>query len=124
MSDEADGELRMVAVFRADLPLPEGKLAAQAGHAFVGALLEALDRDVEMATAYIESVAQVKIVLVAAGVDDLRRVQEKADNRGVITYLVTDAARTVLPEPTVTVLGIGPMNKTDSNAITRGLALL
>ena len=113
----------MVAVFRADLPLPEGKLAAQAGHAFLGAWCKTYNDRPGMAIDYANG-AQVKIVLLTANLGELFRVQEKAEGRLVATYLVVDAARTVLPEPTITVLGIGPMTKTDSNAITRGLALL
>ncbi len=115
-----DGELRMVAVFRADLRLPPGKMAAQAGHAFLTAWRQA---EPGLAREYAES-AQVKIVLEAPDLVALERIAAKAVRRGVPMALITDAARTVLPEPMVTVLGLGPMTKTDSNALTRGLNLL
>lgn len=124
MSDEgAASETRMVAIFRADLPLPPGKMAAQAGHAFLSAWRLALKDNAENAMSYADA-AQVKIVLLAPDLPTLERIQGKAHQRGVPAVLITDAARTVLPEPAVTVLGLGPMSKTDCNALTRGLEML
>lgn len=108
-------EYRMAAIFRADLPLPPGKMAAQAGHAFVDAWHASCMGDIEASHA--------KMVLVAPDEAALRAVMAKATERGVSSALITDAARTVLKKPTVTVLGLGPMCRSDYNAITRGLKL-
>lgn len=113
----------MVAIFRADLDLPPGKLAVQAGHAFLTAWRKAYAADADTALDYADDV-QVKIVLLAPDLAALERIAAKAKQRGVPTAMITDAARTVLPEPTVTVLGLGPMSKTDCNALTRGLQML
>src|SRR5438270_11248662 len=98
-------DLRMAAIFRADLPLPPGKMAVQAGHAFLSAWI---GTDPKLALDYIEA-SQTKIVLVAPDLSTLERIAEKARNRKVSFAFITDAARTVLPEPAVTVLGLGPM---------------
>jgi peptidyl-tRNA hydrolase len=116
-------ELRMVAIFRADLDLPPGKLAVQAGHAFLTAWRNAYASDEDSALDYANDM-QTKIVLLAPDLATLERIEAKAKKRGVHTALITDAARTVLLEPTVTVLGLGPMSKTDCNALTRGLEML
>lgn len=118
-----DREFRMAAVFRADLPLPPGKLAAQAGHAFLSAWRLSRASNPRMAESYAES-AQTKLVLVAPDEAALRRAAERAAARGVAAVLITDAARTVLAAPALTVLGLGPMSRTDFNALTRGFALL
>lgn len=116
----SNAALRMAAIFRADLPLPPGKLAAQAGHAFLAAWCLADDSVVQ---AYADT-GTAKIVLVAPNLAVLERIHSRALQRGVPRALIVDAARTVLKEPTVTVLGLGPMNRTDFNALTRGLNLL
>jgi PTH2 family peptidyl-tRNA hydrolase len=109
-------EQRMAVVFRSDLPLPPGKMAAQAGHAFLGAW-EDTPRERRPGT------VPAKMVLLAADEAELRQIQARARARGVAAVLITDAARTVLPAPAVTALGLGPMERTDYNAITRGLDL-
>lgn len=116
-------ETRMVAIFRADLPLPPGKMAAQAGHAFLTAWRMSRANDPHGAEAYADD-SQAKIVLLAPDLAALERVAAKAGNRGIAHAMITDAARTVLKEPAVTVLGLGPMSKTDCNALKRGLQLL
>lgn len=120
MSSDKTIDYRMVAIFRADLPLPPGKMAAQAGHAFLTAWRQA---DPIFAADYAEN-GQTKIVLLALDLPALLRIKAKANQRGVSAALITDAARTVLSEPTITVLGLGPMSKTDCNALTRGLEMM
>ncbi len=114
------GELRMAAIFRADLPLPPGKMAAQSGHAFLSAWVACADK--AMAETYLET-GQTKIVLVAPNLEALFKIQKRAKDRGVSFFMVKDAAHTVLPHPDFTVLGLGPMNKTDYNNLTRDLPL-
>jgi peptidyl-tRNA hydrolase len=38
----------------------------------------------------------------------LERAETELNEAGILTYKVTDAGRTVFPEPTVTVLSCGP----------------
>jgi PTH2 family peptidyl-tRNA hydrolase len=113
-------DLRMVAVFRGDLEMPIGKLAVQAGHAFLAAFRSAPQ---ELREAY-DFGEQAKLALIAPNLNALLEVENKAARRGVPNVLITDLGRTVFSEKTVTVLGLGPMTKTDSNALTRGLEML
>jgi PTH2 family peptidyl-tRNA hydrolase len=108
-------ELRMCAVVRGDLAIPPGKLAAQVGHAFVGAWVSAAPLGGEWSI--------TKIVLRAESEEALLRVMDVAARRGVPHALVRDQGRTVFATPTVTCLGLGPMGRTDYNAVTRGLSL-
>jgi peptidyl-tRNA hydrolase len=79
--------------------------------------------DLHGAEAYADE-NQAKVVLLAPDLASLERVAAEARSRGIAHAMITDAARTVLKEPAVTVLGLGPMSKTDCNALTRGLQLL
>lgn len=118
-----EDSLRMAAIFRADLAMPPGKLAVQAGHAFLTTWRNFAHRDPEAASHY-ATASQTKIVLMAPDLAALERIRDKAEQRGVAYSLIVDAGRTVFTEPTVTVLGLGPMSKTDTNALTRGLDML
>jgi peptidyl-tRNA hydrolase len=118
MTDER--ELRMAAIFRADCPLPPGKMAAQSGHAFLTAWIGATDR--EAANLYMAN-SQAKLVFMAPDLATLLKIGERAMRRGVSAALITDLGRTVLAGPTVTVLGLGPMNRTDFNNLTKKLDL-
>ena len=84
-----------------------GKMYAQAGHAFIGALLEAMERFPERAQDYIKSDATPKVTLIAdeAQLHELWRLYK--DKVG--TALIKDAGRTVFERPTITTLGIGPI---------------
>ena len=96
-----------------------GKMMAQAGHAFLHAYWDAEIRSKftrEKAERYRNSQAAAKIVLGAENEAQLRQwygeLYENDELCGVT--LVTDAGRTVFPEPTVTFLGIGPITKEEA----------
>lgn len=110
----------MAAIFREDLPLPPGKMAAQSGHAFLTAWIGCTDR--AMAEAYMAD-GQPKLALVAPNLEALFKIQKRAKDRGVSFAMIKDAAHTILEKPDFTVLGLGPMNRNDYNNLTRGLAL-
>lgn len=110
-----------------------GKMAAQAGHAYLHAYwdsLEAGDREATHAkrrTAaarnYKNSQAAVKVCLVVDTVEQLEALQQAyADVCG--TSLVKDAARTVFAEPTVTCLGLGPIGPDDIGEDLKALPVL
>ena len=85
-----------------------GKMMAQAGHAFLHAYWDAEQRFPERARAYREGRAK-KIVL---AVDDDAALREIASRvEGVGFTLVEDAAQTVFKSPTVTAIGLGPIDK-------------
>lgn len=98
-----------------------GKLATQAGHAYLHSFWDAIDRSFAdgfgnfnetylQAKRYRSSERAYKITLIVDTVEQLKALQEKyKDICG--TALVTDAGLTVFEEPTTTCLGIGPISE-------------
>lgn len=87
-----------------------GKMMAQAGHAFLHAYWDAEQRFPERARAYRNGRAK-KIVLAAENEAALREIAARVEGFGFT--LVVDAALTVFKEPTVTAIGLGPIDKTE-----------
>ena len=88
-----------------------GKMMAQAGHAFLHAYWDAEARFPERARAYRAGLAK-KIVLAAENAEELVALAARVEGFGV--SLVKDAALTVFPEPTITALGIGPIDRSEA----------
>ena len=108
MSGAPREELRLYCVVRGDIEMPVGKLVAQAGHAFVGALRVATETAPHLAERYLAD-SQPKITLQAKSLAVLERAARECKDAGIIHHLVIDEGRTVFNEPTVTCLGIGPV---------------
>jgi len=87
-----------------------GKMMAQAGHAFLHAYWDAEQRFPERAREYRAGRAK-KIVLAAENEAALRDIAARADGFGFT--LVEDAALTVFKQPTVTAVGLGPIDKSE-----------
>jgi peptidyl-tRNA hydrolase len=85
-----------------------GKMMAQAGHAFLHAFWDAERRFPERARAYREGRAK-KIVLAVDSEAALQAIASRVE--GVGFTLVEDAALTVFKTPTVTAIGLGPIDK-------------
>lgn len=95
-----------------------GKMATQAGHAYLHAYWDALSDQAKdgdrpkttQALRYMYGERAYKITLIVNTVEELKALQERyKDVCG--TSLVTDAAFTVFDEPTTTCLGIGPISE-------------
>lgn len=113
-----------------------GKLASQAGHAYLHAYWDAMfvekggmefdpiqAKKIDQAHNYRLSGKAYKITLVVDTVEELKALQEKyKDICG--TSLVTDAAHTVFDEPTTTCLGIGPISEENIGEDLKGLKVL
>jgi peptidyl-tRNA hydrolase len=102
--------IKQYCIFPKDIvqQVPVGKLCGQAGHAFVGSLLDTQIRFPLFASQYLETKEQFKIVLVTKNTNSLLKLQEAyKDICG--THLVTDLGFTVFEEPTITCLGLGPL---------------
>lgn len=108
-------ELRIAVIFRGDIEIPRGKSAAQFGHAI--ALLMA-DGQPEIIAAYMANGA-MKLSMEASNLVAIESIARRAKLRGVPCVIVYDAGRTGFDGTTVTCIGLGPMNKTDCNALTR-----
>lgn len=108
-----------------------GKLATQAGHAYLHAYWDACSDmaadgnrpKFTQALTYQGSERAYKITLVVDTVDELKALQEAyKDVCG--TSLVTDAGFTVFKEPTTTCLGIGPIFETNIGEDLKALKTL
>lgn len=88
-----------------------GKMMAQAGHAFLHAWWDALENYPEDAVAYRDSTHARKITVAVETEEELRRLEERYERICGVS-LVKDAGFTVFSEPTVTCLGIGPIEAT------------
>ncbi len=110
-----DTTLRLYAIVRSDLEMPAGKLAAQAGHAFLETFLVA---DEETAKEYRADGVGTKITLQARSLDDLLWAQYHCERRGIPCVLIVDEGHVMLPHfdgsPVVTALGIGPIRREDN----------
>lgn len=112
--------MKQVIVVNNALKLPKGKLAAQVAHAAVAAFLETGEDDQQ---AWLEE-GMPKVVVAAPGVDDLLQLERQARERGIPASLIEDAGRTVVPEGTITCLGLGPAADEVLDEITGELKLL
>lgn len=113
-------ELRMALVFRDDLDeMTRGKSEGQACHAGLEAGILLAREDPALADAYLAD-GQPKSVVNARGLAGLEKCVAIARKRGLRVMVITDLGRTCFDGPTVTCALIGPMSKTDSNAVTRG----
>ena len=117
-----DEEHKMALLVREDVAMGAGKLAAQAGHAAVGAAMATRDRS-PMLMGRWECDGQKKVTL---GVKNLRVMNEllgEAKTARLTTFVVEDAGRTEVEPGTVTVAAIGPAAASDIDKITGHLRL-
>jgi len=107
-----DPTLRIYAVLRGDLEMTAGKAAAQAGHAYVNSLLDALKQNPNIIQEYQPDGLGTKVCLVAKNESQLRFAHYRATERGLPCSLIIDSGHIMLPHfdgnPIVTALGIGP----------------
>jgi PTH2 family peptidyl-tRNA hydrolase len=90
--------------------MPPGKLAAQAGHAFLQAFVRAPPL---LQAQYHADGIGTKVVLLAPDDATLLRLHSIADAAGLPTALIVDSGHVLLPHftgaPVVTALGVGPV---------------
>lgn len=116
-------EYKQVLVFRKDLQLSKGKLAAQAGHAAVSAAQNAYIHNKRWWEAWFHE-GQRKIAVKVPNEKELYQLEEAADEIGLPHALIVDAGLTEIPEGTVTCLGIGPAPAEKIDRLTGKLQLL
>jgi peptidyl-tRNA hydrolase len=81
-------------------------VAAQCGHATLGAYKRSVKRNAEAVKAW--SIAgQTKIAVKCPDENELHAIEKRATEMGLISYLVADAGRTQIEAGTETVLAIG-----------------
>lgn len=105
---------------RNDLKLPKGKLAAQAAHAAVEAVLRS---DKDIVTKW-RNDGMEKVVLKVADEKELRKYIQIAKDQGLKTSTITDAGHTVVEPGTTTCGAIGPAKETEIDLVCGKLKLL
>jgi PTH2 family peptidyl-tRNA hydrolase len=112
--------MQMALVFRADLDaMTRAKSEVQAAHAAEDLVFSLMETNPDLMRRY-RSGPRTKVSLEVDTEAALYGIRDKALRRGVPHVIVQDAGKTIFPEPTVTCIILGPMSKTDSNALTRG----
>ena len=135
---------KMMIVMRRDLKMCKGKIAAQAGHACIDAVLMALNRegrlgDLEMTSGGMELKLTekpasplsdwfmhgcAKICVYVDSEDALLDIAQKAGERGIIASVITDAGMTEFHGiPTKTCLALEPLPAEVADELTGSLPL-
>jgi PTH2 family peptidyl-tRNA hydrolase len=114
---------KQVIVFRSDLKMSKGKIAAQAGHAAVSAAEEARKHCKEWWKAWIKE-GQCKIAVKVESEKELLDLEKQANELALPCALIIDRGLTEIPPGTITCLGIGPAPAEKIDKITGMLLLL
>ena len=143
--DNSEDKSKMVIVVRKDLKMPRGKIAAQASHAAVGAVIQAVfgkrleEEDfvldqygllineqpiVNSATKDWLAGEFTKICVCVESEAELMNIYNKAVESNLNVCLITDNGHTVFDGvPTKTCLAIGPDYSSEIDPITKDLKL-
>ena len=119
----AEFAYKQVIVFRSDLKLSKGKIAAQAGHAAVSAAQEAHIHHRGWWNAWLFE-GQRKVTVKVKDEKELLELEEKAKELELPKALIVDKGLTEIPPGTVTCLGIGPAPAEIVDRLTGKLPLL
>ena len=114
---------KQVIVFRSDLKLSKGKIAAQAGHAAVSASEEARKHKRTWWDAWMRE-GQRKIAVRVKDEEELLKLEKQAKKMDLPNALIVDKGLTEVPAGTITCLGIGPAPAEEIDKITGNLRLL
>lgn len=119
----AEFRFKQVIVFRSDLKLSRGKMAAQAGHAAVSAAEETRKNKRGWWKAWIDE-GQCKIVVKVKSEKELLELEKQAKESALPCALIVDRGLTEIPPGTITCLGIGPAPTEKIGKLTGALPLL
>jgi PTH2 family peptidyl-tRNA hydrolase len=114
---------KQVIVFRSDLKLSRGKVAAQAGHAAVSAAEGARKRRKKWWEEWLDE-GQRKIAVKVKGEKDLLELEKAAIELSLPCALIIDRGLTEIPPNTITCLGVGPAPQEKVDKLTGQLPLL
>ncbi|MBI4144414.1 peptidyl-tRNA hydrolase [Candidatus Woesearchaeota archaeon] len=112
--------MKQAILIRKDLEMGKGKIAAQASHACVEALLKSHKDNIEKW----KKEGMKKIVLEVNDEKELVDYKKKAEDSGLVVGLIRDAGRTQVTAGTLTALAIGPDQDEQIDKITKKLKLL
>jgi PTH2 family peptidyl-tRNA hydrolase len=114
---------KQVIVFRSDLKLSKGKVAAQAGHAAFSAAEEARKHHKAWLDSWL-SEGQCKIAVKVRNEKELLELEKQAKELALPNSVIVDRGLTEIPPGTITCLGIGPAPAEKIDRITGNLPLL
>jgi len=103
-----------------------GKIASQAGHAYLGAFLKSQELNPSVLAEYLRSFPGTKVCLQSKNLDALLRARAEAETAGIPCSLITDSGCSNFfnGQPIITALGLGPANEKQIKHITRRFKLL
>ena len=101
-----------------------GKLAAQAGHAYLHAYWNAECTNPSSTVAYRNSDHAYKICLVCDSDEELETLFKEYEGMRVGVTRVVDSGFTVFNQPTLTCIGIGPLYDEDKTPSLKALKVL
>lgn len=110
---------KLVFLVRTDLGMTPGKIAAQVGHASIGAYKQCPKSILDKW----EESGQAKIVLQVDSLEQLLTLDQCAKALGLLTHSIEDAGRTQVEPGSVTVCAIGPDSDARINQVTGTLKL-
>uniref|UniRef100_A0A182XX79 peptidyl-tRNA hydrolase n=1 Tax=Anopheles stephensi TaxID=30069 RepID=A0A182XX79_ANOST len=123
MFADMGGEYKMVLVVRNDLKMGKGKIAAQCGHAAVGAFESGLHNTPKAIRKWQNS-GQAKIALKVESEVALMEIYRSAKANKLNCCMIRDAGRTQIEPNTKTVLAVGPAPVVAVDSVTGHLKLL
>ena len=111
---------------RTDLGMSPGKIASQAGHAYLGAFLNCQQLDPDLLAQYLKHFPGTKVCLKASNLDALLRAEAEAIFSRIPCSLITDSGCPDFfnGQPIITAIGLGPAKESDIKHITRRFQLL
>lgn len=103
-----------------------GKIAAQAGHAYLGAFVNANTGLQKEYHSELPTSPGTKVCLACKNLNQLIRAEEEAVAAGIPCFRVVDSGCSNFfnGEPTITALGIGPATKDQIKHITKRFQLM
>lgn len=114
----SSSEYKQVILMREDLNLPKGKMAAQAAHASVAALIESEKEGRREIVDRWKNEGMKKVVLKVRNAQELKEYKDMAREKGLVAVMITDAGHTVVKPGTITCLGIGPDEESKIDRVT------
>jgi PTH2 family peptidyl-tRNA hydrolase len=120
-------EIVQYLIFRRDLNMSPGKIAAQAGHAAVGAVVLVRDYGGLEERDYLDAWLNSSHTKIALGVDsneELQALSEKLDQGDWLHFRVVDEGRNEIPQGSLTCVGVQPLPKSEIRDLVKYLKLL
>jgi PTH2 family peptidyl-tRNA hydrolase len=107
--------------------MPSGKLASQAGHAYLNSFLKSQQERPDIAEFYQRDGIGTKLCLEAKNQDALLKAYHAVQAAGIPCSLIIDEHHVLPPHfdgsPIITALGIGPARKHEVHQITKRFKL-